>query len=340
MAEPDEPEAPDSGPADKKPVEPGPPAPENEAPATKVPGTGEPGAGKPGTGEPGTGERTTEPPKVEHPTTEMPKTDAPTTELPPADAPTVEATKADLPKAESSGAESSEAGAKTEVGPPPSARRGNLRLIIAIGLAVLVLSGGGVAIAIVASQPRPEDIALQQERTKAREVAQKFAVLLEQARNDGAFALAKSDVQTLLCASEQDALEQEWQDRESKEIMRSYVPSPAARLAITVKDVRIEGDHGVVTMTGSQQDSRRDQDYALVKEDSQWKVCGVTFRAPRSSTTSPQPTDSGSGEPTPGEGDPGSGDPSSTEGIDPSDIYVPESEILTPTMENETTFEY
>ncbi|MBP2325656.1 hypothetical protein JOF56_006041 [Kibdelosporangium banguiense] len=196
---------------------------------------------------------------------------------------------------------------KTEVSPPVT-RRGNIRMIIAIGLAMLVLAGGGVAIAIVASQPRPEDIALQQEKTKAREVAQKFALLLEQARNDGAFALSKTEVQGVLCAPEQDALEQEWQDRENKELMRSYTPSPAARLAITVKDVKIDGDHGVVTMTGAQADSRRDQDYALVKEESNWKVCGVTFRPPtRSSTTSPTSTT----ESVP------------SQGVDPSDIFGP-----------------
>jgi hypothetical protein len=193
---------------------------------------------------------------------------------------------------------------------PPVTRRSNLRMIIAVGLAVLVVAGGGVAIAIVASQPRPEDIALQQERTKAREVAQKFALLLEQARNDGAFALSKVDVQAVLCTAEQDALNAEWQERENKEIMRSYIPSPAARLAITVKDVKIDGDKGVVTMTGAQQDSRRDQDYALVKEESQWKVCGVTFRPPtRSSTTSPTSRTTESSVPS--------------EGVDPSDIFGP-----------------
>jgi hypothetical protein len=192
---------------------------------------------------------------------------------------------------------------------PPVTGRSNLRMIIAIGLAVLVVAGGGVAIAIVASQPRPEDIALQQEKTKAREVAQKFASLLEQARNDGAFALSKVDVKAVLCATEQDALDAEWQERENKEIMRSYIPSPAARLAIAVKDVQIDGDKGVVTMTGAQEDSRRDQDYALVKEESQWKVCGVTFRPPtRSSTTSPTGTTESSVP---------------SEGVDPSDIFGP-----------------
>lgn len=185
-------------------------------------------------------------------------------------------------------------------------------MIIAIGLAVLVVVGGGVAIAIVASRPRPEDVALQQEKTKAREVAQRFAVLLEQARNDGAFALSKVDVKAVLCATEQDALDAEWQNRENKEIMRSYIPSPAARLAITVKDVQIEGDHGVVTMTGAQDRSSLDQDYALVKEESQWKVCGVTFRPPtRSSSTSPTSHTTESSDP----------DVPFSEGLDPSDIY-------------------
>jgi hypothetical protein len=210
---------------------------------------------------------------------------------------------------------------------PPVTRRSNIRMIIAIGLAVLVVAGGGVAIAVVASRPRPEDVALQQEKTKAREVAQKFALLLEQARNDGAFSLSKVDVKAVLCATEQDALDAEWQDRENKEIMRSYIPSPAARLAITVKDIQIDGDRGVVTMTGAQEDSRRDQDYALVKEESQWKVCGVTFRPPtRSSTTSPA---SQSSDPT------GPTGPFS-EGVDPSDIgpgTLPETSVTTTTSE-------
>ncbi|ALG08951.1 hypothetical protein [Kibdelosporangium phytohabitans] len=172
---------------------------------------------------------------------------------------------------------------------PPAAKASKVRLIVAIGLAVLVLAGGGVALAIVASQPRPEDIALQQEKTAAREVAQKFATLLEQGRNDGAFALSKADVKGLVCQPEQEALEQEWQDRESKEILRSYAPTPSSRMSITVKDVRIEGDKGRATLSGGAGNVRADQDYALVKEDNAWKVCGVTFR-PRSSSSNTRPT--------------------------------------------------
>nr|WP_042191976.1 hypothetical protein [Kibdelosporangium sp. MJ126-NF4]CTQ97632.1 hypothetical protein [Kibdelosporangium sp. MJ126-NF4] len=173
---------------------------------------------------------------------------------------------------------------------PPTSKASKVRLIIAIGLAVLVLAGGGVALAIVASRPRPEDIALQQEKTAAREVVQRFASLLEQGRNDGAFALSKSDVKALVCESEQDALEQEWQDRESKEIMRSYAPTPSSRMSITVKDVRIEGDKGRATLSGGAGNARAEQDYALVKENAVWKVCGVTFR-PRPSSTSARPTE-------------------------------------------------
>ncbi|ONI84253.1 hypothetical protein ALI144C_16465 [Actinosynnema sp. ALI-1.44] len=178
--------------------------------------------------------------------------------------------------------------ADTELSPPAS-KASKVRLIIAIGLAVLVLAGGGVALAIVASRPRPEDVALQQEKTAAREVAQKFATLLEQGRNDGAFALSKSEVKELVCQTEQDALEQEWQVRESKEIMRSYAPTPSSRMSITVKDVRIEGDKGRATLSGGTGNVRADQDYALVKESGGWKVCGVTFRA-RTSSTSSRPT--------------------------------------------------
>ncbi|CAM4248752.1 hypothetical protein KIPE111705_46160 [Kibdelosporangium persicum] len=170
---------------------------------------------------------------------------------------------------------------------PPASRASRVRLTIAIGLAVLVLAGGGVALAIIASRPDPADIALQQEKAAAREVVQKFAALLEQGRNDGAFALSKSDVKSLVCKEEQDALEQEWQDRETKEIMRSYAPTPTARLAISVKDVRIEGDKGRATLVGGTDNVRADQDYALVKEETGWKVCGVTFRARPSTTTRP-----------------------------------------------------
>ncbi|RSM78539.1 hypothetical protein DMH04_33290 [Kibdelosporangium aridum] len=185
---------------------------------------------------------------------------------------------------------------------PPASKASRVRLIIAIGLAVLVLAGGGVALAIVASRPNPEDIALQQEKAAARDVVQRFAALLEKGRNDGAFTLSKSEVQALICKEEQEALDQEWQDRESKELLRSYAPTPSSRLSITVKDVEIEGDKGRATLVGGSENVRADQDYALVKEETGWKVCGVTFR-PKPSTTRTQPSETGPptapSEPTP-----------------------------------------
>ncbi|SMC61011.1 Rv0361 family membrane protein [Kibdelosporangium aridum] len=183
---------------------------------------------------------------------------------------------------------------------PPASKASRIRLIIAIGLAVVVLAGGGVALAIVASRPNPEDIALQQEKAAARDVVQRFATLLEKGRNDGAFTLSKSEVQALICEQEQEALDQEWQDRESKELMRSYAPTPSSRLSITVKDVQIEGDKGRATLVGGTENVRADQDYALVKEETGWKVCGVTFR-PRPSTTRPTETTppAAPSEPTP-----------------------------------------
>lgn len=180
---------------------------------------------------------------------------------------------------------------KPELSPPT--RRSNVRLMVAIGLAVAVLGGGGATIVALANIERPEDIALQQARTEARAVAERFAALFEQARNDGAFALSKSDVKALLCAQEQDALDQEWQERENKEIARSNTPSSAPRLAMTVKDVRIDGERGVFTLVGAQADRRTDQDFDLVKEEAQWKVCGLTFRTPKTTgrTTSPTTTE-------------------------------------------------
>jgi hypothetical protein len=172
----------------------------------------------------------------------------------------------------------------TAVGPPT--RRSNIRLSIAIGLAMLVLIGGGVTIIALASQDRPEDVELQKNIAEARGVVERFAVLFAQARNDGAFSLSKSDVKALLCGREQDALEQEWQERETKEINRSSSPAtPPARLALTVKDIKIEGEIGVATLTGSLADRRTDQDFGLVKEQGQWKVCDVVFRIPKASSS-------------------------------------------------------
>jgi hypothetical protein len=172
----------------------------------------------------------------------------------------------------------------TAVGPPT--RRSNIRLSIAIGLAMLVLIGGGVTIIALASQDRPEDIELQKNIAEARGVVERFAVLFGQARNDGAFSLSKSDVKALLCSREQDALEQEWQERETKEINRSSSPeTPPARLALTVKDIKIEGEIGVATLTGSLADRKTDQDFGLVKEQGQWKVCDVVFRIPKASSS-------------------------------------------------------
>jgi hypothetical protein len=214
--------------------------------------------------------------------------------------------------------EKPEADKPTEQLSPPVSRASRIRLVIAIGLAVLVLAGGGVALAIIASRPNPADIALQQEKAAARDVVQRFATLLEQGRNDGAFALSKSDVKALVCKDEQDALEQEWQDRETKEIMRSYAPTPTARLAISVKDIRIEGDKGRATLAGGTDNVRADQDYALVKEETGWKVCGVTFRA-RPSSTSSRPTGTTSpagtepGEPSGPPGGSSTSTPSTTE---------------------------
>jgi hypothetical protein len=180
-------------------------------------------------------------------------------------------------------------GDKTESLPAvsPPTRKSNVRLAVAVGLAMLVLVGGGVTIIALASQDRPEDIALQKSKAEARGVVDRFAVLFSQARNDGAFSLAKSDVKALLCSKEQDALDQEWQEREAKEINRSSSPeTPPARLALTVKDIKIEGDIGVATLTGSIADRKTDQDFGLVKEEGQWKVCDVVFRIPKSSSSS------------------------------------------------------
>ncbi|MCE7003405.1 hypothetical protein LWC34_11275 [Kibdelosporangium philippinense] len=178
----------------------------------------------------------------------------------------------------------------TETISPPTSKASRIRLIIAIGLAVVVLAGGGVALAIVASRPNPADIALQQEKAAARQVVEKFAVLLEKGRNEGSFSLSQADVQAVICAEEQQALDQEWRDREVKDLAKSYGPTPSSHLSITVKDIRIEGTKGRATLVGGTDNVRADQDYALVKEETGWKVCGVTFR-PKPSTTLPQPTD-------------------------------------------------
>jgi hypothetical protein len=189
---------------------------------------------------------------------------------------------------------------------PPVTRRSNVKMLIAIGLAVLVLAGGGVTIVALASRDTPEDIALQKSKTEARGVVERCAVLFGQARNEGPFALSKEDVKALLCAREQDALDQEWQDREFKDSTRSYAPTPTARLEMSIKDIQIRGDSGVATLTGTIADRKTDQDFELLKEDGQWKVCGVAFRIPRasgsgsasaSSTTSSTETSSG-GVPT------------------------------------------
>jgi hypothetical protein len=181
-------------------------------------------------------------------------------------------------------AEPTPAEAKPAAGPP--APRSNVRLLIAIGLALLVLVGGGVTIIALASNKRPEDTALQQERAAARIVVERFAVLFEQARNDGAFAVSQEDVKSLLCAKEQEGLDQEWQERIAKEINRSSVPTPSSRLTMTIKDIRIEGDAGVAKLVGTQDSRGTDQDFGLVKENAQWKVCGVVFRTPKSSSSS------------------------------------------------------
>jgi hypothetical protein len=168
----------------------------------------------------------------------------------------------------------------------PPTKRANRALMIAIGLAVLVLVGGGITIVALASHDSPEEVALRQNVAEARGVAEKFAVLFAQARNDGAFALSKSDVKAVLCAREQDALDQEWQDRENKEISRPNSSAPAARLEMTVRDVRIQGDNGVATLTGAIADRKTDQDFQLLKENGHWKICDVVFRIPKASSSS------------------------------------------------------
>jgi hypothetical protein len=175
-------------------------------------------------------------------------------------------------------------------GPPagPPAKPTNRKLVIAIVAAVVVLVGGGVTIAAIASNDSPEEVALRKDTADARAVVEKFAVLFGQARNDGAFAVSKDEVKALLCAQEQNSLDLEWQDRENKEINRSYAPTPSARLTMTVRDVRIHGDSGVATLTGAIADRRTDQDFELLKQDGQWKVCGVAFRIPKA-PSSPEP---------------------------------------------------
>jgi len=170
----------------------------------------------------------------------------------------------------------------------PPAKPTNRKLVIAIVAAVVVLVGGGVTIAAIASNDSPEEVALRKDTADARAVVEKFAVLFGQARNDGAFAVSKDEVKALLCAQEQNSLDQEWQDRENKEINRSYAPTPSARLTMTVRDVRIHGDNGVATLTGAIADRKTDQDFELLKQDGQWKVCGVAFRIPKA-PSSPEP---------------------------------------------------
>jgi hypothetical protein len=207
---------------------------------------------------------------------------------------------------------------KPEVSPP--GKRGNRKLIIAVVVAVLVLIGGGVTIVAMASNNSPEEVALRQNTAEARAVVDKFAVLFGQARNDGAFAVSKSDVQALLCAREQDALDQEWQDRENKEINQSNSPTPSARLEMTVRDVRIEGDKGVATLTGAIADRRTDQDFELLKENGQWKVCGVAFRIPKASNSNSNTSA-----------------PESTSGTTPSDGDLFPSDTTTSSSTTETT---
>ncbi|GAB3884387.1 hypothetical protein GCM10029964_045330 [Kibdelosporangium lantanae] len=149
-----------------------------------------------------------------------------------------------------------------------------------------------MTIAAIASNDSPQEVALRKDTADARAVVEKFAVLFGQARNDGAFAVSKDDVKALLCAQEQDALDQEWQDRENKEINRSYAPTPSARLTMTVRDVRIHGDSGVATLTGAIADRKTDQDFELLKQDGQWKVCGVAFRIPKAPSTPAPPSTS------------------------------------------------
>ncbi|TCO53527.1 hypothetical protein [Actinocrispum wychmicini] len=203
-----------------------------------------------------------------------------------------------------------------DVGPP--ARRGNRKLTIAIAAAVVVVVGGGVTLIAVASNGSPQEVALRKDTADARAVSEKFAVLFGQARNDGVFALSESDVKALLCTREQDALDQEWQDRQNKEINRPVTPVPNARLQMTVRDVRIHGDNGVATLTGAIADRRTDQDFQLLKEDGQWKVCDVVFRIPKASgtnTLSPSTSDGSTPPSSSSEGTPDTSSTTSSSGI-------------------------
>jgi hypothetical protein len=168
-----------------------------------------------------------------------------------------------------------------ETGPP--ARQSNIRLIVAITVALLVLTGGVVTVLAVGSRDEPAKQVDQSAVTEARPIAERFVVLYQQARNDGAFGVSREDVRAVVCAREYDALEQDWQVKEQKDLTRPPAPSSAPRLTVTIKDIRVEGERGLLRLSGAQDNHAVDQDFELVKETEGWRVCGL-FRGVRPPT--------------------------------------------------------
>lgn len=157
----------------------------------------------------------------------------------------------------------------------PSRRAGPPWTRIFVSAALFLLAAGGATVYFVLRDQRAEtDSAV----ADARQVAERFAVAFERARNEGARAVSPVDLRSLLCVREHGAFQNELATQRRRETTGTAEPARGDDLAIAVEDVSVSGDHGVVTLSGHQDGRSIQQDFSLVKEGTGWKVCGVYAR--------------------------------------------------------------
>nr|WP_042191973.1 hypothetical protein [Kibdelosporangium sp. MJ126-NF4]CEL20406.1 hypothetical protein [Kibdelosporangium sp. MJ126-NF4]CTQ97631.1 hypothetical protein [Kibdelosporangium sp. MJ126-NF4] len=140
-------------------------------------------------------------------------------------------------------------------------RRNGVILVVVATVIVVVAAVGGILLLVSSSEDEPTT------------VARKFTSLYQRGLNTSGRDVAASEFEPLACKEIMPQLRDAFAAKENPVV-------GAPQFALTVKDVKTDGDKGSftmstkVTMPGTQ-DQSSDESFKLVKEDGDWRVCGL-----------------------------------------------------------------
>ena len=137
-------------------------------------------------------------------------------------------------------------------------------LILVVGAVVLVLVVVGVGVFLLTRNGPTDD---------ATEAAQEFTSLYERGLNSAGRDIDPADFEPVVCAEVLPALREAFSAKEDP-------VEGTPQFALSVKDVRTEGDKGnftvvsEITVPGNDKETTEEQ-FGLVRQNGGWRVCGA-----------------------------------------------------------------